>query len=191
MTYSINPSRRRFFAQTGAGLLAYAGLPGWLHAMEGMGEMPKMAPKKASANFHPDVELDLVCKPSTVSILPGQATRVQQYFAKLVKGPDHTLTEIPGSYLGPIMRFEKGQKIRINLRSELDEPTITHWHGLHVPADVDVFASLLSHTAMRQMVHVSGILVIAMGVMMAQRGMMMLKGGQMPATPHQSMQQPH
>jgi FtsP/CotA-like multicopper oxidase with cupredoxin domain len=137
MTYSINPSRRRFFAQTGAGLLAYAGLPGWLHAMEGMGEMPKMAPKKASANFHPDVEIDLVCKPSTVSILPGQATRVQQYFAKLVKGPANSLTEIPGSYLGPIMRFEKGQKIRINLRNELDEPTITHWHGLHVPADVD------------------------------------------------------
>ena len=137
MTYSINPSRRRFFAQTGAGLLAYAGLPGWLNAMEGMGEMPKMAPKKASANFHPDVEIDLVCKPSTVSILPGQATRVQQYFAKLVKGPANSLTEIPGSYLGPIMRFEKGQKIRINLRNELDEPTITHWHGLHVPSDVD------------------------------------------------------
>ncbi|AMK75414.1 MULTISPECIES: sulfite exporter TauE/SafE family protein [Methylomonas] len=53
-----------------------------------------------------------------------------------------------------------------------------------------VFASLLSHTAMRQMVHVSGILVIAMGVMMAQRGMMMLNGGHMPATPPQTMQQP-
>jgi sulfite exporter TauE/SafE/copper chaperone CopZ len=54
-----------------------------------------------------------------------------------------------------------------------------------------VFASLLSHSAMRQMVHVSGILVIAMGVMMAQRGMMMLKGGHMPATTNQTMQQPH
>jgi len=47
------------------------------------------------------------------------------------------LTEIPGSYLGPVLRFEKGQKIRINLSSELDEPTITHWHGLHVPALMD------------------------------------------------------
>ena len=137
MKYSINPSRRRFFAQTGAGLLAYAGMPAWLRAMEGMGEMPKMPPKKASASFHPDVEIELVCKNSTVSILPGQPTRVQQYFARLVKGPANTLSEIPGSYLGPIMRFEKGQKIRINFRNELDEPTITHWHGLHVPADVD------------------------------------------------------
>jgi len=132
-----NPSRRRFFAQTGAGLLAYAALPSWLQAMEGMGEMPKMVPNKASANFHADVEIDLLCKPSTVSILPGQPTRVQQYFAKLVKGPANTLAEIPGSYLGPVLRFEKGQKIRINLHNQLDEVSITHWHGLHVPALMD------------------------------------------------------
>ena len=137
MKHTINPSRRRFFAQTGAGLLAYAGLPGWLHAMEGMGEMPKMTPKKASANFHPDVEINLICKPSSVSILPGQPTQVLQYSGKLVKGPANTLTEIPGSYLGPVMRFEKGQKIRINLHNQLDEPTVTHWHGLHVPAEQD------------------------------------------------------
>lgn len=137
MKYTINPSRRRFFAQTGMGLLAWAGLPGWLQAMEGMGEMPKMTPNKASANFHPDVEIDLLCKSSEVSILPGQPTRVQQYSAKLVKGPANTLTELPGSYLGPILRFEKGQKIRINLHNQLEEPTITHWHGLHVPAEMD------------------------------------------------------
>lgn len=137
MSYSINTSRRRFFAQSSAGLMAWAAMPAWVRAMENMAEMPKMPPKKALANFHPDVEIDLVCKPATVGILPGQPTQVQQYFAKLVKGPAHSLTEIPGSYLGPVMRFEKGQKIRINLHNQLDEPTITHWHGLHVPADVD------------------------------------------------------
>jgi len=136
MKYSINPSRRRFFAQTGIGLLAYAGTPAWLRAMEGM-DMPKMPPHKASPNFHPDVEIDLVCKPSSVAILPGQPTRVLQYVAQLVKGPANTLTELPGSYLGPLLRFEKGQKIRVNLHNQLDGPTITHWHGLHVPADVD------------------------------------------------------
>lgn len=137
MKHTINFSRRRFFAQTGIGLLAYAGMPAWLQAMEGMDEMPKMAPNKASPSFHPDVEIDLQCKPSSISILSGQPTRVQQYFAKLVKGPANTLTEIPGSYLGPVMRFEKGQKIRINLSNQLDEPSITHWHGLHVPALMD------------------------------------------------------
>lgn len=54
-----------------------------------------------------------------------------------------------------------------------------------------MFASLLSHTAMRQLVQVSGILVIAMGIMMAQRGMMMLKGTHMPAASSQSMPMAH
>ncbi|MDD2737530.1 MAG: multicopper oxidase domain-containing protein [Methylomonas lenta] len=137
MKHPINSSRRRFFAQTGAGMLAWAGLPSWLQAMEGMGDMPRMAPNKASPNFHPDVEIDLVCKPSAISILPGQQTRVQQYFAKLVKGPANTLTELPGSYLGPVLRFQTGQKIRITLHNQLDELSITHWHGLHVPAKMD------------------------------------------------------
>ncbi len=137
MNNTINLSRRRFFAQTGFGLLAYAGLPGMLQAMQGMGDMPKMPPRKATSNFHADVEINLQCQPATVSILSGQATRVLQYSAQLVKGPAQTLTDIPGSYLGPIMRFETGQKIRINLHNLLDEPSITHWHGLHVPAEVD------------------------------------------------------
>ena len=137
MKHTTNPSRRRFFSQAGAGFLAWAGLPSWLQAMEGMGHMPKMPPHKASPNFHPDVEIDLLCKPSTTQILPGQPTRVLQYFAKLVKGPANTLTDLPGSYLGPVLRFQKGQKIRINLHNQLDGPTVTHWHGLHVPAEMD------------------------------------------------------
>lgn len=137
MSDSINNSRRRFFAKTGAGLVAWASLPGWLQAMEGMGDMPKMTPRKASPDFKPDVEVDLLCKPASISILPGQQSRVQQYFAKLVKGPANTVAELPGSYLGPILRFEKGQKIRINLHNQLGETTVTHWHGLHVPAEQD------------------------------------------------------
>lgn len=137
MKHSNQYSRRRFLAQTGAGLLAFAGAPAWLQAMEGMGKMPKIQPRKASPNFHPDVELDLWCKSANVPILQGRSTQVMQYSAKLVKGPADTLTELPGSYLGPIMRFQKGQKIRINFHNQLDEISVTHWHGLHVPAEMD------------------------------------------------------
>lgn len=42
-----------------------------------------------------------------------------------------------------------------------------------------LFATLLSANAIRQLVKVSGLLVIVMGLMMAQRGMMFIKGGQM------------
>lgn len=135
-----NQSRRRFLSQSALGLLAYASMPGLLRAMESMRAMqamPKMKPNQATPNFNPDVEFDLHCRSNSVSILPGAATQVQQYSAKLIKGPKGTLTEIPGSYLGPVIRLQKGQRVRIHLHNHLAEPTITHWHGLHVPANMD------------------------------------------------------
>jgi FtsP/CotA-like multicopper oxidase with cupredoxin domain len=135
-----NLSRRRFLTQSGLGLMAFAGMPGFLRAMEGMEGlhgMPKLTPNKASPNFKPDVEFDLFARSNSVSILPGQKTQVQQYAASLLKGPEGTITDIAGSYLGPIINLQKGQQVRINLHNNLDEPTVTHWHGLHVPANMD------------------------------------------------------
>ena len=72
--------------------MAFAGMPGFLRAMEGMQSMqamPKLTPNKASPNFKPDVEFDLFCRSSSVSILPGQQTLVQQYAALLkMKWPE-------------------------------------------------------------------------------------------------------
>lgn len=125
-------SRRRFMRMTGWGLLAATATPSWLRAME-MGS----GANRANPNFKPDVELDLLAQVDNMSILSGQPTRVYRYTAKLVNGPKTVLAEIPGSYLGPIIRLQKGQKVRINFHNKLPEPSITHWHGLHVPSDMD------------------------------------------------------
>ncbi len=130
-------SRRRFLTQSGLGLVAFAGMPNFIQAMEGMHGMPKLTPNKANVNFKPDVEFDLFCRSASVSILPGQQTQVQQYSALLKKGPQNTIVDIAGSYLGPLINLQKGQKVRINLYNKLTEPTVTHWHGLHVPANMD------------------------------------------------------
>jgi FtsP/CotA-like multicopper oxidase with cupredoxin domain len=105
----------------------------------GRGEMSmkKIPPNQASDNFHADVDLELVAKPGSAPILPGGETNVWRYSAKLLTGPDDTLAPISNSYLGPVLRFAKGQKIRIRLRNQLPEQHITHWHGLHVPHLMD------------------------------------------------------
>ena len=130
-------SRRNFLKQAGIGLLGFASFPGWLNAAVDMHGMSMLPPRRASANFKPDVDLELACQQTNVPILVGKTTRVQKYSAKLLHGPEQTISEIPGSYLGPIIRLHKGQKVRIRLQNQLDEATITHWHGLHVPAEVD------------------------------------------------------
>lgn len=146
---TFNESRRRFLMQTGLGVAGLTALPTIAKAMEGMvgggmhnrhtadTEMPKLAPTKASPNFHPDVEIDLFCQPTQIPILDGSKTSVLKYTAKLVKGSKDTITDIPNSFLGSIIRLQKGQKVRINLHNGLSVPTVTHWHGLHVPQIMD------------------------------------------------------
>ncbi|MGB3161478.1 MAG: multicopper oxidase domain-containing protein [Carnobacterium sp.] len=42
-----------------------------------------------------------------------------------------------GSYLGPIIKVNKGDEVKINVNNALDESTTVHWHGLEVPAEMD------------------------------------------------------
>lgn len=41
------------------------------------------------------------------------------------------------SFWGPTLIFNQGDDVSINVKNDLDEPTTTHWHGLHIPAVMD------------------------------------------------------
>ena len=127
MTSFTNIPRRRFLQYSGFTLASLYAIPSWLQAME------KKPLAVATPNFHADVELELVAKPASIGVLPGTLTNVQKYYGTVIKGPANTFTDIPGSYLGPVLRLQKGQKVRIHFRNELEDTCITHWHGMHVP----------------------------------------------------------
>jgi len=42
-----------------------------------------------------------------------------------------------GNYLGPTIRVNSGDKVRIYVTNDLDEATTVHWHGMHLPAAMD------------------------------------------------------
>jgi FtsP/CotA-like multicopper oxidase with cupredoxin domain len=42
-----------------------------------------------------------------------------------------------GSYLGPTLRAERGERVAVELTNNLGEPTSVHWHGMHLPAAMD------------------------------------------------------
>jgi len=92
-----------------------------------------------SANFNPDIELALKATTADVQILAGKPTRVWTYQAQLRKGPPDALQTLPDSYFGPIIRARQGQKVRINFTNDLpsDQETVVHWHGLHLPENMD------------------------------------------------------
>ena len=91
----------------------------------------------AQARPTPDVELALTAAPAELRVLPGRPTRVWRFTGRVVKGSPETLQAIPDSWLGPIIRLERGQRVRIRFRNQLDEPSIVHWHGLDVPELAD------------------------------------------------------
>jgi FtsP/CotA-like multicopper oxidase with cupredoxin domain len=89
------------------------------------------------AEFVPDVELVLAAASNEVSVLPGEPTRVWRYSGQLLKGPADTLEILPDSYLGPVIRLRRGQKVRVHFANHLEEDSIVHWHGLDVPEKAD------------------------------------------------------
>jgi blue copper oxidase len=41
------------------------------------------------------------------------------------------------SFWGPTLIFNQGDTVQIHVKNDLEEPTTTHWHGLHIPAIMD------------------------------------------------------
>ena len=63
--------------------------------------------------------------------------RAQKGKTEIFDGTETETYGYNGSFLGPMLRFEKGDKVKIRTINELDEETTFHWHGLEVAADVD------------------------------------------------------
>ncbi|MCL8017265.1 multicopper oxidase family protein [Streptomyces sp. AS02] len=56
---------------------------------------------------------------------------------ELLSGVTSETAGYNGSFLGPTLRMTKGDQVQINVTNSLGEVTTTHWHGLHIPAEVD------------------------------------------------------
>jgi FtsP/CotA-like multicopper oxidase with cupredoxin domain len=124
-------NRRELLRALGAGALTGAGAAlGWRpDALHAIAAVPQVA--------DPDVELDLVAAPDRVAILSGAPTEVWRYTVSPTKGPPGTVQALPGSYLGPVLRLRRGQRVRVRFQNRLPEPSIVHWHGLDVPDTAD------------------------------------------------------
>jgi FtsP/CotA-like multicopper oxidase with cupredoxin domain len=122
-------TRRGFMNGVGMGTAALlAGVPQAQAA-------PRM--QGASDTFEADLALELIARPRNASLRPGRATSVWSYEARMLKGDPTSVQALPDSYLGPILRLRRGQKVRIDFVNRLDQPSTVHWHGLHVPDTMD------------------------------------------------------
>ena len=68
------------------------------------------------------VEVNLTAAPARIALLPGHVTDAYAY---------------NGSVPGPTLEVREGDRVIIHFHNNLPEPTTIHWHGLHIPANMD------------------------------------------------------
>jgi blue copper oxidase len=74
-----------------------------------------------------DTALTLKARAATFPMLDGRASPFLLYE-----------TSYEGkSYQNPIFHVKSGSRFNTTLQNRLNEPTIIHWHGLHLPANMD------------------------------------------------------
>lgn len=72
----------------------------------------------------PDEPADHVIRigEADVEVAPGEKVRTTVY---------------NGAFPGPLLRFREGRPVRVDIHNDTDRPEQLHWHGLHLPVDVD------------------------------------------------------
>jgi blue copper oxidase len=122
---SIEPVRagfsRRDFLQTGGLGLGIALVPGFLSSSAARAATPSNAlwipPKLSGKTFN------LTLSKGTKQILKGALTKTYGYNNS--------------GFWGPTLFLNKGDDVTLNVKNSLSEVTTTHWHGLHLPAEMD------------------------------------------------------
>jgi FtsP/CotA-like multicopper oxidase with cupredoxin domain len=113
-------------------LLAVAGA-GWFALNSGRPTPPAAGTTSFDRPLHvPDLA------PSTIE----DGVRVYRLHAAEGRTPLVPQGETPtlgynGTYLGPTLVADRGERVRVEVENGLDESTTVHWHGMHLPAAMD------------------------------------------------------
>ncbi|MCF6273792.1 MAG: multicopper oxidase domain-containing protein [Rhodobacteraceae bacterium] len=110
-------TRRSFIKATAAGVFLPA-LTGRAFAAEGGAPLPipeMMDLRGGTAG-------ELIAQLGSSNILQGKATQTAGYSQ---------------AYLGPVIRVNRGETVRLDLGNTIAEPVSVHWHGLHIEGNQD------------------------------------------------------
>lgn len=128
---SQSMSRRDFLKLAG---ISYGGL---LFGSRLDSILKRSSPFQMEEPFMADAEIAITAKEKWVQILSGSQTRVWSYEGQLLSGSGVTVQNLPGNYLGPIIRAKTGTKLRIYFHNNLAEDSVIHPHGPRVPEASD------------------------------------------------------
>ncbi|MGR0317950.1 multicopper oxidase family protein [Agromyces sp. ZXT2-3] len=130
------PRRPRALAVTAASLVVGAGVA---LAFSGCGFV---GPGQVSTIGDVDFDTPMPVPPLAGSRVDADGTRVfsleaQAGTTEFAPGAPSETWGFDGAYLGPTIVADRGERVRVDVTNSLDEATSVHWHGMHLPAEMD------------------------------------------------------
>lgn len=125
-------SRRTFFKGTVFAVAAAATGA----ALAGCSTSNQPTPRGADAEARP-----LPIPPLYEGALDGNVRRfeltAQEGESEIIPGVMTKTWGFNGPFLGPTLYMRRGERIEMTVHNKVPEPTVVHWHGLHLPAAAD------------------------------------------------------
>lgn len=135
--FAIFMKRSNFIKKLSGGIAVSAFLPAFTFCENNSQAMIPEGNYNVNAGFNADVDVELTANGNNIQVLSGNKTGVYSYMLNVLKANNATVENLPGSWLGPVFRVKPGQKIRIRFKNQLPRESVIHWHGLHIPPEMD------------------------------------------------------
>lgn len=80
----------------------------------------------------------LAAAPAFAELSPADVTlRISEITLDLGRGRSIKTLAYNGQVPGPLLRMTEGQIVTVDVANETARPEMVHWHGFHVPPEVD------------------------------------------------------
>jgi FtsP/CotA-like multicopper oxidase with cupredoxin domain len=106
-------------------------------ALAGCGAIPGSVTPVDEAEFTNELAIPPLAPSRVVDGTRVFSLTAQEGVTQFLPGVETRTWGYDGSYLGPTLRAERGERVAVEVTNDLDEPTSVHWHGMHLPAAMD------------------------------------------------------
>ncbi|WP_156759378.1 multicopper oxidase family protein [Microbacterium karelineae] len=105
-------------------------------ALSGCGLMPSMS-SVGDADFDAPLPIPPLAESRVEDGVRVFSLTAQEGEMEFIDGHPTATRGFDGDFLGPTIRAERGERVAFEIASELSDVTSVHWHGMHLPAEMD------------------------------------------------------
>jgi len=120
----MSVTRRQFLKSSAAGSIALAPLSKVIAGItDTLFNIPLKLPPQLEGRLNNGIrEFDLILRTGLSNFLGNMPT---------------PSAGINSDFLGPVIKVQRGDQVKLNVSNHLFEPSTLHWHGIHLPAAMD------------------------------------------------------